>query len=750
MNYSDLDDPFGATCLSEAARRGNAEIVSLLVSKGVSVDDKISHDITALHLACERGHLSVVKALLANECEACPQELFNLDTPLHYAAANDYDSICKTLVDDGHVNVNVINKTGDTPLHVAVANDRRRATTMLLQLGGVLSLANHAGMTPIQVAQLAKCKQATLAMQPFIDAWQQQTRKEKEKLVTQRRNTIKKALVSQSDEYEATEQQDTHNDTADANMMAAAPESGDEDNDELEYKNMSLKRGDVVFKKGFQQKQGKKFKHFHERYFVLFSNGLLHYYAKEHTVFASYAEVSKPASTAASDNTMATTNSLRAPQPPSLMEDESYDQEEEEDEVDEQQQQEQEAEEEKEVVQVQLKKEDNKSKEPNLQRRSTFVRLGLKSAAIKPKGIIDINDLIETQFIEFSDNAPGWALVTPEREWKFKCKNDRDRREWIAAVHAVNYGISPYDFQHFGMNIRYQHNTMLLEPATNSFLTNHGKNNNNANAAVVMDDTSVAQGWMYKLGAAVRGLEQNYWKKRWVSLYKKPARLAYAQHPYSLADLEPDSNGSNSNKQAVIPTNDSEAKKKKSNIVKGVILLSDVTNIIRVGDAAIIKEKYRAPTVHVFALITAKRTWVFACKTAEECSMWCDRIAFFLPDSWKNDAPSVDLEEMLRLNRVKTIVNEHDAQGQDSEDDEKKEHLQVNDHQRKSRKKGNDTVMTKILRKVSNVAESLGISAEYSTISAVQPKGTIDYNDAMSMMRDDGDAGDDEDQPQNQ
>merc|ERR1711933_144525 len=79
-----------------------------------------------------------------------------------------------------------------------------------------------------------------------------------------------------------------------------------------------------------------------------------------------------------------------------------------------------------------------------------------------------------------------------------------------------------------GMNISYKDNTMLLEPSQNGFIKNkHGMNE---------ESNAVAQGWMFKLGAAVRGLEQNYWKKRWVSLYKQPARLAYAQHPYSIQD----------------------------------------------------------------------------------------------------------------------------------------------------------------------------------------------------------------------
>merc|ERR1712129_571324 len=194
---------------------------------------------------------------------------------------------------------------------------------------------------------------------------------------------------------------------------------------------------------------------------------------------------------------------------------------------------------------------------------------------------------------------------------KFKCKSDRERREWIAAVHAVNYGISPYDFRNLSMNISYKHNTMLLEPAKSSFIKPL-KNGTAAQAAT--DCNAVAQGWMYKLGAAVRGLEQNYWKKRWVSLYKQPARLAYAQHPYSIQDdpilSSPKSAEkimSNASEEQKEEEKEVETKVKKSKVLKGVIALSDVTNIIKIGaNNKIIKDKYRAPTVHVFALITAK------------------------------------------------------------------------------------------------------------------------------------------------
>lgn len=58
------------------------------------------------------------------------------------------------------------------------------------------------------------------------------------------------------------------------------------------------------------------------------------------------------------------------------------------------------------------------------------------------KGVIDLNDFIETQFLQFEDNTIGFAIITNEREWKFKCETDVERREWIASVHAVIIGIS--------------------------------------------------------------------------------------------------------------------------------------------------------------------------------------------------------------------------------------------------------------------------------------------------------------------
>ncbi len=96
------------------------------------------------------------------------------------------------------------------------------------------------------------------------------------------------------------------------------------------------------------------------------------------------------------------------------------------------------------------------------------------------------------------------------------------------------------------------------------------------------------------------------------------------------------------------------------------------------------------------------------------------------------------MEELLRFNRVKTIANENDARnGGNENESNNNNHLNVKGN-KKNNKNNDDTVMSKIFRKVSTVAETLGITEQYSTISGVQPKGTItDYDDAINMIKSD-------------
>lgn len=313
------------------------------------------------------------------------------------------------------------------------------------------------------------------------------------------------------------------------------------------------------------------------------------------------------------------------------------------------------------------------------------------------------------------------------------------------------------DLPNLGMHISYENGTMLMKPSTDSFLFD-GKSAN----------TVIAAGWMFKMGVAVSGLEKSYWKKRWVSLYDKPGKLTYAEHPYcehnigneqseeqkiddkNNVPIESDQNVSYTTtlKDDQSPTKlmvKKQLRKKWSigssvaanaNGLKGSILLSDVNLIVKIKDSELIRHKYRSPTVHVFAMITNKRTWVFACKTDEECSLWYERIKFFIPNQWKQNAHDLNLEELLKYHRMESVANlnqffseNDDGNKNESKIDDRRQKLNVNQQNK-------NQVFSKILRKISHLSESIGIIEPYSSISSVQPRGTITtYNDINRMVQ---------------
>ncbi len=76
-----------AEALSAAARSGDAAAVARLLDDGVDVNTKFRYDATALSYASDRGHLEVVKVLLARKADVNIRDTFYSATALSWASS---------------------------------------------------------------------------------------------------------------------------------------------------------------------------------------------------------------------------------------------------------------------------------------------------------------------------------------------------------------------------------------------------------------------------------------------------------------------------------------------------------------------------------------------------------------------------------------------------------------------------------------------------------------------------------------
>jgi hypothetical protein len=171
----------------------DAHIISLTKSDGtidLSVLDAIdSSGMNCLHWACMRGHLNIVKMLVAAGCDV---DILNngLNSPLLIAASKSYDNIIRVLLDNGadvtlrnlkdrdalfmaalyghrskgfantlqmlhfnNIDFDQLDSTGSAPLHECAARNLPRAVRLLVATAAKVNTKHgRTGVTPLQLA----------------------------------------------------------------------------------------------------------------------------------------------------------------------------------------------------------------------------------------------------------------------------------------------------------------------------------------------------------------------------------------------------------------------------------------------------------------------------------------------------------------------------------------------------------------------------------------------------------------------
>ncbi|XP_073934289.1 ankyrin repeat domain-containing protein 6 isoform X2 [Castor canadensis] len=140
----------GRTPLHLAANKGHLSVVQILLKAGCDLDVQDDGDQTALHRATVVGNTEIITALIQEGCALDRQDKDG-NTALHEASWHGFSQSAKLLIKAG-ANVLARNKAGNTALHLACQNSHSQSTRVLLLGGSRADLKNNAGDTCLHVA----------------------------------------------------------------------------------------------------------------------------------------------------------------------------------------------------------------------------------------------------------------------------------------------------------------------------------------------------------------------------------------------------------------------------------------------------------------------------------------------------------------------------------------------------------------------------------------------------------------------
>uniref|UniRef100_A0A8D0VR72 Ankyrin repeat domain 6 n=1 Tax=Sus scrofa TaxID=9823 RepID=A0A8D0VR72_PIG len=223
----------GRTALHLAANKGHLSVVQILLKAGCDLDVQDDGDQTALHRATVVGNTEVIAALIQEGCALDRQDKDG-NTALHEASWHGFSQSAKLLVKAG-ANVLAKNKAGDTALHIAAALNHKKVVKILLEAGADGTIVNNAGQTPLETARYHNNPEVALlltkAPQVLRFSRGRSLRKKRERLKEERRaQSVPRDEVAQSKgsvsagDTHSSEQAAPRKEEAKEDCLSASPE----------------------------------------------------------------------------------------------------------------------------------------------------------------------------------------------------------------------------------------------------------------------------------------------------------------------------------------------------------------------------------------------------------------------------------------------------------------------------------------------------------------------------------------------
>lgn len=153
----DVKDENESTAIHIAAMHGHWKVIDVILKKNpkfvknlLSDEDESSNE--PLHRASEYGHVKCVRILIDNDADISSINAFKL-TPLHLATQSGHTETVKLLIDeDASIDCLDTKTHGDSPLHLACINGHYEVVKILLEAGASVTVTNHRGESPLDVA----------------------------------------------------------------------------------------------------------------------------------------------------------------------------------------------------------------------------------------------------------------------------------------------------------------------------------------------------------------------------------------------------------------------------------------------------------------------------------------------------------------------------------------------------------------------------------------------------------------------
>ncbi|KAK7081544.1 hypothetical protein SK128_002378 [Halocaridina rubra] len=150
-NIIDAEDRSYYTPLHLAIKRDADECALLLLEHGASPVKKSASGMTPLHLAADKGSISVCEVLLSRKDVQVSQENDAKATPLHMAALRGSVDVCQMLIRKG-ARITAVDDKGRTALHVASAEGHEKAVKFLSKRGISLRAKDDTGSSALHLA----------------------------------------------------------------------------------------------------------------------------------------------------------------------------------------------------------------------------------------------------------------------------------------------------------------------------------------------------------------------------------------------------------------------------------------------------------------------------------------------------------------------------------------------------------------------------------------------------------------------